>query len=101
MTSDKSVLSYQTLQRLIDDLNSNPLKELVLGQRTYRGAHFYTVEPIGGDWRKMEAWTRKMFGQPADVWDFKMDNVGQWYCNDRRFWFRNEVDRTMFILKWQ
>jgi hypothetical protein len=25
----------------------------------------------------------------------------RWYMNDRRFWFRNEADRIMFVLKWR
>jgi hypothetical protein len=100
MVSYKSGLSNQTLQRLIDDLNRSPLQELVLAERLYRTAKFYTVEPIGGNWLDMETWCLKTFGPSDDVWDFKTVNVGRWYKNDRKFWFRNERDRTMFIMRW-
>jgi hypothetical protein len=96
----KSVLTQQAIERLMRDLNSRPIEELVLAERIYCGAHFYTVEPIGGNWLDMETWCIKTFGSSTDVWDFKMDNVGRWYANDRKFWFRNEQDRTLFILKW-
>ena len=96
----KSVLTQQTIDRLMRDLNSRPIEELVLAERIYRGARFYTVEPVGGNWLDMETWCIKTFGSSIDVWDFKMDNVGRWYANDRKFWFRNQKDRDWFILKW-
>jgi hypothetical protein len=96
----KSVFSQQAIDRLMRDLNSRPIEELVLTERRHRGARFYTVEPIGGNWREMETWACDTFGPPSDVWDLKMEGVGRWYANDRRFWFRNERDRTMFIMRW-
>jgi hypothetical protein len=96
----KSTLTQQTIDRLIRDLNSRPIEKLVLAERLYCGAHFYTVEPVGGNWLDMETWCIKTFGSSADVWDFKMDSVGRWYANDRKFWFRKERDRTMFIMRW-
>jgi hypothetical protein len=97
----KSALTAQTVERLMRDLNSRPIEELVLAERLYSGAHFYTVEPVGGNWRDMEQWCTNTFGSATDAWDFKMDSVGRWYANNRKFWFRNEADRTMFILKWR
>ncbi len=96
----KSYWTNQAINRLMKDLMNRPVEELVLAERLYRTAKFYTVEPIGGNWLDMETWCIKTFGSSTDVWDFKMDNVGRWYCNDRKFWFRNERDRTMFIMRW-
>jgi hypothetical protein len=100
MVEYKSGFSSQALQRLIDDLNRSPLQELVLAERLYRTAKFYTVEPVGGNWTNMEIWCTKTFGPADDVWDFKMLNVGRWYMGIGRFWFRNEADRTVFVMRW-
>jgi hypothetical protein len=96
----KSYWTNQAINRLMKDLMNRPVEELVLAERLYRTAKFYTVEPIGGNWMDMEVWCLKTFGPSDDVWDFKTANVGRWYKNDRKFWFRNERDRTMFIVRW-
>lgn len=96
----KSAFTAQAIERLMRDINSRPIEKLVLSESRHMGIRYYTVEPIGGNWLDMETWCIETFGPAASVWDFKMDNVGRWYANDRRFWFRKESDRTMFILKW-
>lgn len=104
----KSLFSQQAIDRLIRDLNNLPVEELVLGESRVSGSKYYTVEPIGGSWLEMEAWCTEIFGAAADVWDirstkesFMWPENGRWYKNDRKFWFRKEQDRTMFILKWR
>jgi hypothetical protein len=105
----KSVLTQQTIDRLMRDLNSRPIEELVLGQSTYMDTQYYTVEPIGGNWLAMETWCVDTFGDRSNVWDITSSypdeqlawrERGRWYANDRRFWFLNERDRTVFILRW-
>jgi hypothetical protein len=96
----KSYWTNHAINRLMKDLMNRPVEELVLAERLYRTAKFYTVEPVGGNWMDMEVWCLKTFGPSDDVWDFKTVNVGRWYKNDRKFWFRNERDRTLFILRW-
>jgi hypothetical protein len=97
----------QSVDRLMKDLMNRPVEDLVLGESKFHGARFYTVEPVGGNWMDMEVWCLKVFGPSAEVWDIKATGeqfiwpeLGRWYKNDRRFWFRNEQDRTLFILKW-
>ena len=106
----KSYFTQYTIDRLMRDLNSRPIEELVLGESTYMDTQYYTVEPIGGNWLDMETWCVDTFGDRSNVWDitasYSDEQVawrerGRWYANDRRFWFRNEADRTMFILKWR
>lgn len=104
----KSVFSSSAFQRLWDDIyKERPIEDLVLGEAKWHGVRYYTVEPVGGNWMDMEKWCTKTFGDAAEVWDIKSTGeqfiwpeAGRWYKNDRRFWFRNERDRTMFILKW-
>jgi hypothetical protein len=98
----KSTLTQQTIDRLIRDLNSRPIEELVLAERLYSGAHFYTVEPVGGNWLEMQQWAYASYGEPGHPWLSPDDLIQcRWLANDRKFWFRNERDRTMFILKWR
>jgi hypothetical protein len=97
----KSTLTQQTIERLMRDLNSRPIEELMLGDRRIHGSRFYTVEPVGGNWLEMDRWARETYGEPSTLWVSPDDLVQcRWFANDRKFWFRKERDRTMFILKW-
>ena len=90
------------MQRLMDDLANRPIEDLICSEGTVFGKRYYTVEPVGGNWIAMEKWCTETFGDPSSVWNaFKeSDQLGRWYMNDRRFWFRNERDRNWFIMKW-
>lgn len=97
----KSLLTQQTIDRLMQDLNSRPIEELVLGDRRIHGSRFYTVEPVGGNWLDMQQWAQDTYGEPSHLWVSPDDLVQcRWFANDRKFWFRNERDRTMFIMRW-
>ena len=100
----KSFFSAQALKRMMDDVNSRPVENIVLSEGKVYGARYYTAEPVGGNWREMEQWAIQTYGEVGSVWqaDKWVEQPAQrWYMNDRRFWFRNEADRTMFILKWR
>jgi hypothetical protein len=103
----KSMFGAQALQRLIDDLNGNPVSDLKLSEGTVYGSSYYCVEPVGGSWREMEAWVLKTCGESTgSIWAEEKykhaANAGErWYGNNRKFWFREEQDRTMFVLKWR
>ena len=106
-STGKSMMTAQAIARLMRDLNNQPVKELVLGESKFCGARFHTVEPIGGNWADMQAWCTSTFGEASEAWDFKTTGeqfmwpeLGRWYANNRKFWFRNEADRTLFVLKW-
>lgn len=102
----KSMFSAQALKRLMDDVMNRPIDNLVLSEGTVYGARYYCVEPDGGNWRKMEDWCIEVFGETTgSIWaeevDKKTPEPGErWYSNNRKFWFRQEKDRTMFILRW-
>jgi hypothetical protein len=89
----------------MNDLQNQPITGLVTSEGTVYGARYYCVEPIGGNWKDMEEWCTKSFGDAASVWDLKdttyiWPELGRWYMNDRRFWFRNVKDRDWFIIRW-
>jgi hypothetical protein len=57
----------------------------------------YWVKPCNysrKEWDDMGVWMVKTFGNG----DWMMDGV--WVGSDRKYWFRNEADRTFFILRW-
>jgi hypothetical protein len=71
------------------------------------GARYYTARPNFGahietwfrsDWNEMIEWSVKTYGPtPEDgVWT----PSARWYANNAKFWFRDEQDRTAFLLKW-
>jgi hypothetical protein len=103
----KSMFSNQALQRLIDDINSRPVEELLLSEGRVYGARYYCVEPVGGNWREMEDWCINTYGtSTGSIWAQEIDKTTplvneRWYANNRKFWFRNEADRIMFVLKWR
>jgi hypothetical protein len=103
----KSHFTQQAIDRLMRDLNSQPISDLVLSQGTVYGSRYYCVEPVGGNWREMEDWCINTYGETTgSIWAEEVNKTTpvhgeRWYGNNRKFWFRNEADRTMFILKWR
>ena len=73
--------------------------EFSLSEGRVYGARYLTVHPSNGwHWNEMMAWLVETFGPSAHdgVWTPGM----RWYANNSKFWFRNEQDLTMFLLKW-
>jgi hypothetical protein len=103
----KSAFSAQALQRMMDDIYNRPVEDLILSESKVHGARYHCVEPVGGNWKDMEEWALKTYGDPGELWpmktqdDFGWPESSRWYMNNRKFWFRNESDRTMFIMKWR
>jgi hypothetical protein len=102
----KSHFTQMTIDRLTDAINGIPVSDLVLSEGRVYGARYYCVEPIGGHWRKMEDWCISTYGKTTgSIWAQEVDKLTplvneRWYANNRKFWFRNEKDRTLFIMKW-
>ena len=47
------------------------------------------------DWHNMDQWMRDTF----DDTDWSTPG-GLWVGSDRKYWFRDEADRTLFVLRW-
>lgn len=80
-----------------------PVERLDIGTGSVYGIEYHTVTPIGGYWLKILEWCEQTYGPICQTW--KADQWvptpnGRWYTKDRKFWFRDEADRTMFMLKW-
>jgi hypothetical protein len=73
--------------------------KLELSEGRVYGSRYLTVHPSNGwHWNEMMEWMIATFGPTAHdgVWTPNM----RWYANNAKFWFRNEKDLTMFILRW-
>lgn len=75
---------------------------------------WYTVEIVNPDsvnlrglWEKMDTWCTEIFGQgaPHEMWGqgrgTAWDTNCRWLTNARKFWFRNQEDQFMFMLRWE
>ena len=76
---------------------------MLLGHGTVYGAQYYTVAPpmAGVSWRDMAAWCIETFGSSTgSIWSAWQESSERWYVNNSKFWFRDEADRTWFLLRW-
>jgi hypothetical protein len=71
-----------------------------VNEGTVYDQRYYTAAPLeaGKEWPHMMAWMIETFGPSADngVWTPNM----RWYANNAKFWFRNQTDLTLFLLRW-
>jgi hypothetical protein len=101
----KSHFTQQAIDRLMRDINSQPISDLTLSEGMVYGVRYYCIEPVGGNWLDMETWCLDTYGNPGSLWQETKNLTPElnqrWYMNDRRFWFRNQRDRDWFIIKWR
>ena len=102
--SGKSMLGSHAFQRLWDELHTRPVERLVLSEGTVYGSRYYCVEPYGGSWLEMEKWALRTYGESTgSIWGEKAapEPAMRWYMNNRKFWFRDQADQLMFVMKWR
>jgi hypothetical protein len=71
------------------------------------GTRYWTVHPVlqpvhyseSKVWNDMMAWMVETFGPTSKDGVFTPSQ--RWYANNAKFWFRNEQDLTVFLLRWQ
>jgi hypothetical protein len=87
----------KTLEQFVQGFRMEASEGTVFGQT------YYCVKPMGWiwrdfEWRDMQDWCTETMGPtPKDgVWTPNQ----RWYVNNEQFWFREEADRTMFMMKW-
>lgn len=68
-----------------------------LGEARHMGARYYTVQPPWGWNLDTAEWCKKTYGPVGCVWDHQVD---RWFMNNAKFLFREESDRTLFLLRW-
>jgi len=98
-------LIEQAAKQMAKDIDAEVLMtamgwhSLEINEGRVYGARYLTVHPSNGSaWNEMMQWMVNTFGPTAHdgVWTPGM----RWYANNAKFWFRNEKDLSMFILRW-
>lgn len=84
--------------RLWNDVFNHRPPSLEIAEGKVFGETYYTVRPRGIPWYELEPWCRETFGPTPEAGVWKPS--ARWYMNAEQFWFRDEKDRTLFILKW-
>lgn len=92
--------------KMWDDIMQSKAKviDIELGEGTVYGSRYYTVRPVGGNWRDMEKWCGEVFGEGSRaLWGEKKapEPARRWYMNNNKFWFKSEKDRDWFIVMWR
>ena len=94
----------QAYMRLWNDIQQRPVEDLKLTEGTVYGSRYYCVQPVGGSWLEMQEWCLAQFGDSGKhIWGSNDVPVPQerWYMNNRKFWFRDEADQLMFVMRWR
>ena len=101
--SGKSHLTNHAFLRLWDDIHNRPVERLILSEGTVYGSPYYCVEPIGGSRTEMELWCMQAFGETTgSIYGENVPEPAQrWYMKNRSFWFRDDADRLMFVMRWR
>ena len=58
------------------------------------------TDPRNSDdyWTEVGEWCNATFG-PRNTWA-EEDSPHRWSASDKKYYFRDEADRTMFIMRW-
>ena len=94
----------QAYMRLWNDIQQRPVEDLKLTEGTVYGSRYHCVEPVGGSWAEMQEWCINQFGDSGKhIWGSNEAPAPQerWYMNNRKFWFRDDADRLMFVMRWR
>ena len=102
---------YQAVNAAMEQVMNN-VPSLETSEKSYNGIDWYIVQPnMGGVfskrkliWEEMDEWCTNTMGQGitgvrkvrGDAWEADC----RWLTNGGKFWFRQEKDRTMFVLRW-
>lgn len=79
----------------IDEIN---VKRLETGYADNQPKWPYWVKPCNynaGEWSDIDHWMRDTMGDS----NWLKENA-RWVGSNRKYWFRDEQDRTFFILRW-
>jgi hypothetical protein len=62
---------------------------------------YHVAKPINAEqqWPHMMSWVIQTFG-PIIAKDGMWTPGQRWYANNARFWFQNEADLALFLLRW-
>ena len=94
----KRAMATDKLASSINDLWLDTRKSMETGYADNQPKYPFWVQPYNYDskeWDEMNDWVVDTMGYS----DWLQEDA-RWVGSDRKYWFRDERDRTMFILKW-
>ena len=94
----KRAMAEARMAEITDEFIAEMTKRLETGYAENQPKYPYWVRPrnyASKDWHEMGEWVVKTFGHSDWVTDH-----GLWVASNYKYWFRDEADRTFFILRW-
>lgn len=76
---------------------------LLVSEYKWQDEIYHTVqpyqipEPYSNMWKDMFNWCEEKFGTAGDPW---ANETARWYANSGKFWFKNDDDHILFLLRW-
>jgi len=97
------MINNQLTARWVNELTDQfifdlTMKRLETGHADNQPKWPYWVRPFNyseSEWQAMSVWMTETFGDS----NWLKENA-LWVGSDRKYWFRNEADRTFFLLRW-
>jgi hypothetical protein len=72
--------------------------------RVYNQPYITVAFPTSSNpWIELHQWCTEMFGtEGSEMWGISPapKPASRWYINNSKFWFRDEADASMFLLRW-
>lgn len=102
--SKRAMRNNSTDRIYIDELVDDTVSDLIVDTGTVYGSKYHTVKMVGGNWPKMAEWSIETYGPAAKhIWGEREvpEPRQRWYMNNGKFWFRDEQDLILFILRWR
>lgn len=66
-------------------------------ERRWHGCRYQAVDTGDGWSLQKHEWCKETFGKNSFAWDME---AGRWYVQGHEFWFKDESDMTIFLLRW-
>ena len=94
----KRAMTAARWAEITDEFIAEFTKRLETGYADNQPKWPYWVRPHNYDekeWREMDKWLLNIMGDN----NWHKENA-RWVGSNRKYWFRDEADRTFFILRW-
>ena len=76
--------------------------ELIIGYESKYNQPYWVQPELGGlfsrrqkRYEEIYQWCEKTFGASTEAW-----KNPRWSASNRKYWFKYEKDRTMFVMRW-
>lgn len=80
--------------------------KLTVEEKRWHGCKYQVVHPYldswslsqnNHTWNNISQWCYDIYGKPGDPFSNTTD---RWYLNNSAYWFRDERDLSLFLMRW-